>query len=155
MTSQWSHTPLTLIYISYMTVISHPTHAKIYHLYDITVISHPTHAKIYLTLHSHLRYHLHHIAVIPRVPQIWAVIYITVISYVSQICKKDQSYDGDPDDLLGAVVARNSNVLGSNFSQVRCLSLGVCGYSAPNCSKAWSVLRYCTLHRTNEVIWQE
>ena len=39
-----------------------------------------------------------------------------------------------PDGSFGPVVAQNAEVLGSNPGRV-----SLCIYSAPNCSKAWSV----------------
>ena len=46
-----------------------------------------------------------------------------------------------PDGSSGPLVARNSEVLGSNPGWVGCLSSRLCIYSGPNCSKAWSVYK--------------
>ena len=40
-----------------------------------------------------------------------------------------------------------SEVLGSNRDRVRCLSSGLCIYSAPNCQKAWNVP--CSLYHVH------
>ena len=45
-----------------------------------------------------------------------------------------------PDGSFGPVVARNSEVLGSNRGRVGCLSSGLCIYSVPNCSNACSAV---------------